>query len=161
VTMTKKLTAPVKKLTTPNGQISKERALKLAKDPAFWDAFEDVIASGASFRNAAGVGGISKSTLHRIDTGSPDARDCYARARAARAEAYADWAQEAAQKAEDGQIEPHAARVVLDFAKWRAKADNPEVYAEKVDQRIRAQIDVGGDHLAALRERMQQPKPVD
>ena len=79
-------------------------------------------------------------------------RDLYDRAREARAESLADYAQETVEAVRTGEIEPHAGRVVLDFAKWRTKADNPGIYSEKIDSRITADINVQKDHLSALRD---------
>lgn len=137
---------------TKTGRLTRKRAQALKQNPVFWNTFESMISEGNGLRKVGNAMGIPHVTLLRWIDETPGMRDLYDRAREARAESLADYAQETVEAVRTGEIEPHAGRVVLDFAKWRTKADNPGVYSEKIDSRVTADINVQKGHLDALRD---------
>ena len=137
---------------TPTGRLTRKRAQVIKKSEEFWTTFESLVSEGHGLRKAGDILGIPHNTILRWIDELPGRRDQYNRAREARAEALADYAQDAVESVRTGALEAHAGRVVLDFAKWRTKADNPGVYSEKIDSRITADINVQKDHLSALRD---------
>ena len=133
----------------------------MKKSPVFWNTFESMIAEGNGLRKVGNAMGIPHVTLLRWIDETPGMRDLYDRAREARAESLADYAQETVEAVRTGEIEAHAGRVVLDFAKWRTKADNPGIYSEKIDSRVTADVNIKRGHLEALRDIIDvTPKPL-
>lgn len=56
----------------------------------------------------------------------------YARARESRADARADRIDEISQQVIDGELDPQAARVVIDAEKWQAAHEQPRKYGDKI-----------------------------
>ena len=137
---------------TKTGIVPRKRAEALKKSTVFWNTFEAMIAEGNGLRKVGNAMGIPHVTLLRWIDETPGMRDLYDRAREARAESLADYAQETVEAVRTGEIEAHAGRVVLDFAKWRTKADNPGIYSEKIDSRVTADVNIKRGHLEALRD---------
>ena len=149
------------KFLTPTGRLTRKRAQMIKNSDQFWTTFESLVSEGHGLRKAGEVLGIPHNTILRWIDELPGRRDQYNRAREARAEALADYAQEAVESVRTGALEAHAGRVVLDFAKWRTKADNPGIYSEKIDSRVTADVNIKRGHLEALRDIIDvTPKPL-
>ena len=69
----------------------------------------------------------------------------YARARTAQADVLFDRMEEVEERVAAGEMESHAARVVLDSMRWRAAKLAPKVYGERIDVEVTdARISIRG-----------------
>ena len=94
----------------------------------------ELIANGSNlFRigedNSNGLPG--RTRLYEWRREIAEFENIYVRAREARADARADKIDETVQKVEDGELEPNAARVIIDAHKWQAGKEKPHVYNDK------------------------------
>jgi hypothetical protein len=75
----------------------------------------------------------SKDTVYRWKRTIPEFSDLYAHAREHRADARQDRIDEIARKLEAGDLDPNAARVLIDAEKWQMAKEKPRVYGDKIE----------------------------
>lgn len=119
-----------------------ERALEKARalDPALLAHVCERMANGATALEVIReTEGLDRGTLWRWAQGpdaTPTAASMYASARESQADAHADEIMDIAKRAVRGEVDPNAARVFIDAAKWTASKLRPKVYGEKLDLAI-------------------------
>ena len=79
----------------------------------------------------------SKDTLYRWKRQNKEFSDQYARAREHRADSRQDNIDEIVSKVLTGDIDPQAARVIIDAEKWQMSKEQPRRYGDK--------LSIGGD----------------
>jgi lambda repressor-like predicted transcriptional regulator len=84
---------------------------------------------GNSLASFARETGLNESTLRKACQDHPD----YARARATQGDAHYERIVDVLGKVETGDIDPAAARVMIDGYKWTAGRMRPQVYGDKLD----------------------------
>ncbi len=106
------------------------------------------IASGESLRAICRDEGMpDRVTFWRWLDQDPELRNRYARAREESADHYAD---EIVSIADDGNLDPHSRRVMIDARKWVASKLKPKSYGDK--------IELGGtlEHSVSWADRLRQ-----
>ena len=65
----------------------------------------------------------------------------------------AEQASETIQKCECCEPDPKPARAILNHAKWRARADDPERFGNQVTHQVQKETNLSTEHLEALKTR--------
>lgn len=93
----------------------------------------DAVANGSNLnRVTAEEWSPIRQTVYKWLRINADFRDNYARAREDRADWRADKIDDICEKVETGELDPQAARVIIDSLKWQAGKEKPKVYGDKV-----------------------------
>jgi hypothetical protein len=72
-------------------------------------------------------------TVYRWKRTIPEFSEMYARAREHRADARQDRIDEIARKLEAGDLDPNAARVLIDAEKWQMAKEKPRTYGDRIE----------------------------
>jgi hypothetical protein len=92
------------------------------------------IASGKSLRKVCEMDGMpSRAAFHLWMNQHSHVFDQYTRARELRADARADRIDDLTDKVESGQLDPNAARVIIDAEKWQAGKENSKRYGDRIN----------------------------
>lgn len=92
----------------------------------------DRIALGSNLNQVCGEESFpERSTVYLWLQKHRDFSDMYARARETRADTRADKIDEICQQVQRGELEPQAARVIIDALKWQASKEQPRRYGER------------------------------
>lgn len=90
-----------------------------------------LVADGMGCANARKKVGIGNSKFYEIVDGDPELKDKYAHAREARGETFIDKIETIEEMVASGEIDPAAARVIIDAQKWKASKFYPKMYGDK------------------------------
>ena len=109
------------------------------------------IQTGRSLRQVCGDDGMPDiRTVTRWLVADADFAHKYARARMAQADVLFDRMEAVEEAVSAGQMDSHAARVVLDSMRWRASKLAPKVYGDRLDVQVTDQrISISGALQAA------------
>ncbi len=106
------------------------------------------LAEGESLRQICETDGFPHRTnvLKWLET-REDFATRYARARESQGDAMDDRILQVAAKCEAGELDPHAAKVVIGALQWRASKLRPKVYGDKLQQEVSG---AGGEALKII-----------
>ena len=109
------------------------------------------IQTGRSLRQVCGDDGMPHfATVMRWIAADANFASRYARARTAQADALFDRMEAVEEAVSAGEMDSHAARVVLDSMRWRASKLAPKVYGDRLDVQVTDQrISISGALQAA------------
>lgn len=128
-------------MTKPNQQNKKKDKPEKKKRPGRETTYSysiakkicDKIASGANLNKLAGNNGFpNRTTIYKWLDDQPEFLNMYVRARELRADWRADRIDAIAKRVENGELDPHQGRVLIDVEKWQAGKEKPRVYGDKV-----------------------------
>ena len=113
------------------------------------------IQTGRSLRQVCGDEGMPNiRTVTRWLVADADFAHKYARARMAQADVLFDRMEAVEEQVSAGEMDSHAARVVLDSMRWRASKLAPKVYGDRLDVQVTdSRISIQGA-LAAAKTRL-------
>ena len=113
------------------------------------------IQTGRSLRQVCGDEGMPNiRTVTRWLVADADFAHKYARARMAQADVLFDRMEAVEEQVSAGEMDSHAARVVLDSMRWRASKLAPKIYGDRLDVQVTdSRISISGA-LAAAKTRL-------
>ena len=133
-------------------------ALTKHHDNVHWESVLTRIAEGESVRGIAKDYDVPRRTLLHWLHGD-DLERQYRIALEARALHHAEKVEDLIHKVEQGEIDPHSARVAIDSRKWLASKFYPKQFGEK--QALAVEHDIAKDYVAQLRALNKIKKPKD
>lgn len=90
-----------------------------------------LIADGMGCASARRKVGIGNSKFYEVVSGDAELRDKYARAKEARTETFIDRIEAIEDLVSAGNIDPAAAKVIIDAEKWKAAKFYPKMFGDK------------------------------
>lgn len=98
----------------------------------------DLVARKQTLNQICQLDGMpNHETLREWMVEEPELAAMYACARELRADARADRIDEVTAMVVSGELDPQAAKVVIDAEKWLAGKEKPRVYGEKIEQTLK------------------------
>jgi hypothetical protein len=140
---------------TPIKRARREKAEQIMSSQDFWEQLWEHMAEGNTLRSFVGDGsaGITYGGLIRKIQSDPELHEKYEIVRNARALANAERIEQLAQKVEDEQIDPNAAKVSIGARQWLAERMDAKRWGNKIQQDVKI-TDTTQLHLEAVRNLM-------
>lgn len=115
-------------------KIQKPKPLKYPDyNPETMDQICSLLATGSkSLITICKICKISINTVYAWLRTNEEARECYARAKEDQADSKNERVSEIIDKVERGELDPNAARVMIDGIKWQTAHLKPKVYGQKL-----------------------------
>jgi len=151
---------------TPVRRARKARVKRMFDDPAFWEVLFDGYSEFGSLPKMSKEIQVPYKVLYHKITTTPELNERYKEARLAHAELTVDQIRSINDKLEQGQLDPSAAKTLINSKQWIASKYSPIMYGERqtIDMNL---TDATELHLAALRKQMTvkditpKPKEID
>lgn len=127
-------------MTSPK-QRKRETPAKVGRPPLYSEELADIIcekiALGSNLHRICAEEGMPGNTaVYRWRQKYPEFEEKYARAKEFRADNRCDKIDALLEKVEKGEIDPQAAKVILDGWKWQAGHENPKRYSPRLQSEI-------------------------
>ena len=147
---------------TPIKRARREKAHQIISTPDFWEQLWTHLADGHSLRSFVANSEVPFHVLWSRMQADPDLMERYEMVRNVRALVNAERIEALAERVEQEQMDPNAARVAMGARQWLAERLDPKRWGTKVQSDVRI-TDTTALHLAAVRDLMrtvsvQQPE---
>lgn len=138
---------------TPIKRARRERTKQLMDSQDFWTQLWEHMAEGHSLRSFISGSDISYNTVWSRIQNDPELSERFEMVRNVRAMQNAERIEALAEKVEQEQIDPNAARVSINARQWLAERMDPKRWGNKIQQDIKL-TDTTQLHLEAVRNLM-------
>jgi hypothetical protein len=138
---------------TPRKRERREKAHQIISSPDFWEQLWIHLADGHSLRSFISGSEVPFAILWGKMQSDPALMERYEIVRNARALLNAERIEALAEKVEQEQMDPNAAKVAMSARQWLAERMDPRRWGNKIQSDVRI-TDTTALHLAAVRDLM-------